>query len=192
MATALYFLGRAAVNTLLKSSEVALAPAAVRLQNQTRSNHIDFKKINVEKLDESQLTDFEVSTDPKEWQFVERILPLKTVPYPKKFNGPAPSGWVPPKEEARELPYFIQRNKNHMQPVYLELSYRNSRKITCIRLIQGDIWQLEKDIKMYLQKKSKNKHLKEAGSRVSEIAGTIKFRGDYVSLVKAWMDMKGF
>ena len=46
-------------------------------------------------IDLSKLPEFETSNDPKEWQFVERLIPLEIIPEPKEFKDKAPSGWVP-------------------------------------------------------------------------------------------------
>lgn len=48
-------------------------------------------------IDESKLPEFEISKDPKEWAFVEQLMPSPMVPMPKVTVGPTPSGWVPPR-----------------------------------------------------------------------------------------------
>jgi len=192
MAITLRCLARVATKTLFRTtdtSKLVLAPTVIPLKNQIRNNNTDFTRISVEELDESKLTDFEISKDPNEWKCVERVLPIKYIPKPKVFDGPAPSGWVQPEDESRKLPYFVIRSKNHMQPVYLQLSFRLSRKITVIKRIQGNIWEMEKELKAHLMKKTKRPLL---ASRVHELAGKIIIRGDYVALVKQWMDTKGF
>lgn len=88
----------------------------------------------------------------------------------------------------KDNPYFVERTKNYMQPVYLHKSHRQTRKITKIRKIQGDIWKLEQDLKEYVE----NAMNRKIGSQIFEFAGVIIFKGDYVSCVKKWMDMKGF
>lgn len=75
-----------------------------------------------------------------------------------------------------------------MQPVYLDITYRGMRKITVINKIQGDIWALERDVKSYVEEHTR----KKLGSQIHEFAGILKFKGDCVSRVKEWMDMKGF
>lgn len=62
------------------------------------------------------------------------------------------------------------------------------KKVTEITNIQGDIWTLERDIKSYLEDHTKRK----LASQIHEFAGIIKFKGDFVSRVKEWMNMKGF
>lgn len=75
-----------------------------------------------------------------------------------------------------------------MQPVYLDTSYRGTKKITKITKIQGDIYALERDVKQHLEEYAGNK----VASQIHEFAGIIKFKGDCVSRVKEWMDKKGF
>lgn len=75
-----------------------------------------------------------------------------------------------------------------MQPVYLEIFHRGLRRATTVRKIQGDIWTLESELKEYIEKRVN----KPIGIRTNELLGEIKFRGDYVNLVKAWMDERGF
>lgn len=75
-----------------------------------------------------------------------------------------------------------------MQPVYLEISQRGLRRLTLVRKIHGDIWALESELKQYLQEKA----CRPIGIRTNELLGQIVFRGDYVDIVKEWMDEKGF
>jgi large subunit ribosomal protein L49 len=78
-----------------------------------------------------------------------------------------------------------------MLPVYLSISYRGTRHITLIKKIEGNIWKLEEELKNYLESKS-TKYYKNIASRVNEMTGQIRFRGDYVEMVKHWMTTKGF
>jgi len=75
-----------------------------------------------------------------------------------------------------------------MQPVHLLLFARGERKITRISKIQGDIWKLEHDLKQFVEKRVD----KKLAIQIHEFAGTLKIKGDYVSRVKEWMNMKGF
>ncbi|XP_001606368.1 probable 39S ribosomal protein L49, mitochondrial isoform X1 [Nasonia vitripennis] len=147
----------------------------------------------VQDLDLKSLTDFEISKDPNEWQYVERLFRTgKTVPIPKSFEGKSPAGWSSPKEEAKKLSYFINRTKNYMQPVYLSITYRGTRHITVIRRIQGDVWECEKDIRKFLKSKLSTAQYSRLATRINEMSGQIRIRGDYVSMIKYWMDMKGY
>ncbi|XP_043529255.1 probable 39S ribosomal protein L49, mitochondrial [Frieseomelitta varia] len=138
--------------------------------------------------DSSEYTDYEVTKDPKEWEYVERLLKPKVIPAPCLENKEYPSGWKPPVAKPHDYPYYIPRTKNYMQPVYLEIFHRGLRRVTTVRKIHGDIWTLESELKEYIEKRVN----KPIGIRTNELLGEIKFRGDYVNLVKAWMDERGF
>ncbi|KAL0114430.1 hypothetical protein PUN28_011586 [Cardiocondyla obscurior] len=133
-------------------------------------------------------TDFEVTNDPNEWKYVERLFGYKVIPKPPTGNIELPSGYKPVFASSKENPYFIERTRNYMQPVFLNMNPRNNKKVTVIRKIQGNIWTLEQDIKQYVEKQLKKKF----ASQIHEFAGIIKFKGDCVSCVKEWMNMKGF
>ncbi|XP_034951161.1 probable 39S ribosomal protein L49, mitochondrial [Chelonus insularis] len=132
-------------------------------------------------------TDFEKVENPKEWPYVEWYLKSHFIPKPKNEEN-LPSGWVPPKEGAKKLPYFVQRSKNFMLPVYLVRKNRGLRRLTIIKKIEGDILRLEAELKPHLEKLA----AKEIGCQISEPGGVIKFRGDHVSRVKEWLISKGF
>ncbi|XP_067012079.2 large ribosomal subunit protein mL49 [Anabrus simplex] len=134
-----------------------------------------------------QYTGYEISNSPEEWKFVERLLPLKVVPEPVP-KSEYPSGWKPPSDECLRYPYYIERSKNHMLPVYLDLSYRGMRKITKLKRIHGDIWALEKELKDYLEEKNQ----KIVTSQVHEQCGHIFFKGDHVHYCQEWLLSKGF
>ncbi|XP_063977482.1 large ribosomal subunit protein mL49 [Diachasmimorpha longicaudata] len=138
--------------------------------------------------EETKYTDFEVSSDPKEWAFVERCLKATYIPSPPKEVHDLPSGWKPQREEAKSLPYYIERTKNHQQPVYLVRSKRGLRRLTNVRKIQGNIIALHAELKQYLFEATN----RPIGSQILEPSGVIKFRGDYVSLIKEWLTKKGF
>ncbi|OWR50820.1 putative 39S ribosomal protein L49 [Danaus plexippus plexippus] len=131
--------------------------------------------------------EFEIVKNPPEWGYVERLLPLETVPQIKPKES-YPSGWIAPKEEAKNLPYYIARNKNHQIPIYLEIGYRGQRKITKIKKIEGDIWLMNDLIKDYL----KNKCNRYIETRVHEIGKFIDVKGDYVNILIDWAHSQGF
>ncbi|PBC32572.1 large ribosomal subunit protein mL49 [Apis cerana] len=145
-------------------------------------------KTSPQYTESSKYTDYEVTKDPQEWEYVERLLKPKSIPIPCLENKEYPSGWKPPISKPQEYPYYIQRTKNYMQPVYLEIFHRGLRRITTVRKIHGNIWILENELKEYLEKNVK----KSVGVRTNELSGQIQFRGDYVNLIKAWMNEKGF
>ncbi|CAH1968329.1 unnamed protein product [Acanthoscelides obtectus] len=130
---------------------------------------------------------YEVTKDPVDWSFVERALPPTVVPEPVKKDK-YPSGWRPQADNLKDRHYFIERTKNHMIPVYLELERRNTKKTTVIRKIQGDVFKLEKDLLAFLQKES----FYPIRSQVNEFAGIIKIGGDFVNAVKYFLEKRQF
>ncbi|XP_011312952.1 probable 39S ribosomal protein L49, mitochondrial [Fopius arisanus] len=138
--------------------------------------------------EEKKYTDFEVSKDPKEWMFVERCVKLKHIPNPPKNIENLPSGWKAQRDEAKSFPYYIERSKNHQQPVYLKIDQRGLRRVTYVRKIQGDIIVLHAELKQYLRKSTG----RPIGSQILEPNGVLRFRGDQVSLIKEWLSERGF
>lgn len=76
-----------------------------------------------------------------------------------------------------------------MQPVYLDVTYRGTKRLTSVKRIKGDIWKLENDLKSYLQE---TKNQKLIPTYVNELSGEIKFKGDHVTAIKQWLTSKGF
>lgn len=129
----------------------------------------------------------EVIPNPPEWKIVERLLPSRVVQIPK-LKAEYPSGWTPPNpEKNQKLPYFVARTRNHMVPVYMLTTYRGMRRVTKVRGIEGDIWQLESELHELIEKKSG----KICYSRVNEINREIRFKGDYVTLIQKYLISKG-
>lgn len=89
--------------------------------------------------------------------------------------------------EAKELPYFVGRTKNHQVPVYLERFENGLRRITVIRKIQGDIFQLERELRPFVEKEFQRRTV----SAIDEFQGTLRFHGDFVEPCKKFMRMKG-
>lgn len=131
--------------------------------------------------------EFDISKNASEWAYVANLLPLETIPQ-VTLKEVYPSGWIPPKEEARNLPYFIPRTKNHELPIYLDISYRGQRKISLIKKIEGDIWLLNDEIRNHL----KNTHNRYVATRVHELGRFIEAKGDFVVSLRNWAYSKGF
>lgn len=89
-----------------------------------------------------------------------------------------------------QYPYFIHRSRNHMLPVYLEVSMRGTRRITQINNVDGDIWEFEKAIRKYLQRIYGDK--KVVATKVHEVCGHLCIHGDHVSRINEWLLKKGF
>uniref|UniRef100_A0A0A9XNZ5 Large ribosomal subunit protein mL49 n=1 Tax=Lygus hesperus TaxID=30085 RepID=A0A0A9XNZ5_LYGHE len=132
-------------------------------------------------------TEFEISKNPEEWKFVERLLPPKCVPTPEPKEV-YPSGWKPQEPKTSESPYFVPRNKNHMIPVYLIIRKRGTQRITSIRHVKGDVWALEEDLRSYIKEQSG----REIGMRIDELSGNVFIRGDFVYHVTEWLKSLGF
>ncbi|XP_063418586.1 large ribosomal subunit protein mL49-like [Mytilus trossulus] len=137
------------------------------------------------------LTQFEESTE--EFKFVEKILPRRIIPeLPVHASYPTPSGWVPPyREKTKDLPYSVERNKNHNLPVYVkQTTLRGTKITTVINRVHGDIWQFEKDLKSHIEE--------TVGMRfallteVSEVTRRVTLKGNHVETVGRWLIDKGF
>lgn len=139
----------------------------------------------VEKVKEQY--DFEIFKKPQEWEYVQRLMPFETVPAVKPKSS-YPSGWVPPREEAQDLPFFLPRTKNHQIPIYIKVGERGHGKRTALRNIEGDIWLMNDEIKAYL----KEKNQKYIETRVHELARFIEVKGDHVVDLVDWAHSKGF
>lgn len=132
-------------------------------------------------------TKFELTKDPEDWKYVERVLAPLVVPEPQ-IKSEYFSGWKPPSDKLPSDKYFVQRSKNFMIPVYLYISHRGTRRVTKIRKIQGDVFGLERDIKNHLEKV-----LGQAvATQGNELVGYINIKGDHVNLVKKYLTDKGF
>lgn len=123
---------------------------------------------------------------PEEWKYVERILPPTVIPEPP-VKATYPSGWKPQKTDVSDSPYFVERTKNHMLPVYMKILQRGIRRLTYIRKIKGDIWLLGKEIREFLQKDT----IIPIRLQVNEFAGYICINGDHVNAVKYFLTKKG-
>ncbi|XP_044253968.1 probable 39S ribosomal protein L49, mitochondrial [Tribolium madens] len=134
-------------------------------------------------VDVDVTTKYETTKSPEDWKYVERILPVATVPEPKKLPVYA-SGWKPQADDLTDRPYFVARTRNHMMPVYLDIRQRGTARHTIIKKIQGDIWQLEKELRPFLEDLVKPKNLR---LQVNEFAGKISINGDHVNAIKYWL-----
>ena len=85
---------------------------------------------------------FEVSRDPSEWAFVDRLLPssklVPACPDPQDF----PSGFRAPTARPGDHPYHVRRSRNHMLPVYTKVRHLDNLFITRINNVDGDLFAL--------------------------------------------------
>ncbi|XP_036404233.1 mitochondrial ribosomal protein L49 [Megalops cyprinoides] len=123
----------------------------------------------------------------EEYKFVERLIPPTRVPTPPKHDGPTPSGWTPPPEVPPDLPYMIRRSRMHNVPVYKDITH-NTRVITLVRKVEGDIWALEKDVKEHLCELTGKVPL----TQVNEVTMILRVKGDFQKELKEWLIKKGF
>ncbi|XP_011198815.2 probable 39S ribosomal protein L49, mitochondrial [Bactrocera dorsalis] len=171
-----------APNLLNSSSKLQRLPASVFVRH---SNYLSSPPVRPRE----EYPEVEIVRDAPEWKYVERLLPQKTVPSPVK-KAEYPSGWKPQTAAALpDLKYFVARTKNHMVPVYLQTTFRGQRRITVIRRIQGDIWELERELRVVVEK-ARNGKL--CASRVNEMSGQIHFHGDYVDVIREHLKQNGF
>ncbi|KAK0087687.1 hypothetical protein PV325_000344 [Microctonus aethiopoides] len=138
--------------------------------------------------EDQKYTDYEISQDPTEWRYVERLFRPKHIPIPPKNLEVSASGWKSPKDEAKKFPFFVNRTKNHLYPVYLTRKNRFMRRLTVVRKIDGDIVALEAELRQFIE----NSINLRVASQISEPGGVIKFRGDYVNLIIKWLEKNGF
>ncbi|KAL4715757.1 hypothetical protein ACJJTC_006336 [Scirpophaga incertulas] len=170
-------------NTIDLGSKLIPKPLSVTLCAKDYSSY--GKSPFVDKITERY--DYEIIKNPPEWEYVKRLLPLDIIPKVTPKDN-YPSGWIPPKEEAQNLPYFIRRTKHHEIPIYLNLTYRGTRKVTKIKKLDGDIWLLNHEIKKYLNSTQQ----RYVETRVHELARFIEVKGDFVTVLKEWAYSKGF
>lgn len=139
--------------------------------------------------DLSKYTDYEVSKDPKEWKFVEDLLPKKIIP-PPKYEENLPSGYKPATVKPGQYPYYVKRSRNHMLPVYLVIKRRGMWRVTKVIHISGDIWKLNDSLQKHLAKIYPEDVI--FPSRVNEVYGSIIFRGDYYEAICKFFYDRGF
>lgn len=129
----------------------------------------------------------EVSYDPPEWKYVEELLGQSIIPIPRE-KAEYPSGWLPPDlAKNKNLAYFVERTRNYMLPVYLEIKFRGHRRLSVVRNIEGDIWKLEEELHELIERKAG----KRIYSRINEMNRKIVFKGDYVTLIQKYLMSKG-
>lgn len=130
-----------------------------------------------------------MTKDPEEWKYVEMALPPATVPNPQPKEHYA-SGWKPQENDLRDKPFFIERTKNHMLPIYLTIGQRGMKRTTVIKKIKGDIWLLHEQLVKFLDKNKPTLH--PIRSQVNEFAGFIRVNGDFVNASKYWLEKQGY
>lgn len=132
--------------------------------------------------------DVEVVQNPPEWKYVQYLVGTELIAKPT-MKAEYPSGWTPPNPDRyKDLPYFVGRTRNFMMPVYLTITFRGQRRVSRIKLIEGDIWKLEADLNKMIEKRVN----KRIFSQINEMTRQIVFKGDYVTLIQKYLLQKGF
>lgn len=129
--------------------------------------------------------------EPERWFWVERLLPKHLdSPHLNLTNTEFPSGYNPQPFVPPDLPYFINRTRNGVYPVYKNVYHSESRGVTTqISNVIGDVWEFEKDLHDFVQQ-HEPEFTYESG--VNEAKGQITIRGDCVMTVVEFLKAKGF
>ncbi|RWS16583.1 39S ribosomal protein L49-like protein [Dinothrombium tinctorium] len=170
---------------------------------EANPNEAPFDEIYADGPNRGNFTEVEVLTAkrPELWFWVERLLKTNISPNPVRTDQTSPTGYVPPPEQPPNLPYFVARTRSKLLPVYKVVQGENYQfpdkqpKIkrgpevfTQIQRIDGDLRQLERDLRGWLEQK----HSKRILSAVNEYKGTLKLAGDFVFDVVRWLEEQGF
>ncbi|KAI9293407.1 hypothetical protein K502DRAFT_325347 [Neoconidiobolus thromboides FSU 785] len=134
-----------------------------RLTTIIKSNYIrsGLKNIKLE-----QLRYFQSATTGEKFNYPKETSPFLTIPTQKCT-----------------LPYFVRRTKYLSLPVYSEFKNGNTRKLTIVRRIQGDLTQLKTDLLTQFP---------EWTISISQINSQIVIKGQKCHEVRDWLSNKGF
>ena len=124
---------------------------------------------------------------------MERLLPQTLIPSIPKLDR-YPSGYQPAKISAEEAvekyQYYVSRANSHLLPVYLKTisSDLDEEMHTDIKKVEGNLYQLRKDIDDFLFQRYKQEFI----SQVSELQQMVKYKGDFQDEIKEFLYSKGF
>lgn len=143
--------------------------------------------------DQQEEVDYEVSRDPVEWSYVERLLPTKGKIIKTDFEADKvyPSGFVPPNPATRQdesAEYYVGRTRNCMLPVYTVYSRLYDTVDTKLGKCEGNLYKLKEDIDAFLFQR----YEQAFPSQVAELYGRIRYRGDFEQDIKEFLIAKGF
>ena len=140
----------------------------------------------------TQFIHFQVSKDPVEWAYVERLVPSKTRTIKRDFEygKEYPSGFVPPNPAMRSEAevYRVGRTRNCMLPVVTKYTRVADTVETSLHKCEGNLYQLREDLDAFLWDKYEQKF----PCQVAELYGRLKYRGDFEQEFKEFMIAKGF
>lgn len=131
---------------------------------------------------------------PELWSYVDRLARVKLAPEPSRRKDgemyELPSGLVPPPENPPDLPYFVPRTRNYLLPVYYQLHNDPEQCFTKVKLVTGDLWKLEEDLRTHLE--SLNQSKRRIMTSVQETDERVLFRGKHLNEIVNWLIQKGF
>lgn len=138
-------------------------------------------------------TQFESVTEkePERWFWVERLLPKNEFsPHLTSMPATVSSGFTPQPFVAPDLPYFVNRTRSGLYPVYKKVYQSEARGVqTEITKIDGDVWKFQEDLQKFIKSKRPDFDY-EVG--VHEQHGKILIRFDCVFEVVEFLRSKGF
>lgn len=148
-------------------------------------------------------TDFEVSRDPVEWSYVERLLAPSVVPPPPPHPSyPTASGWRPANPDP-SLTWRVIRKKDHHYDISVDQVWKTKAgapgafQVTTLAGIEGDIWSLHRDAKAFLMarlpapQKWQKRRVQEIETTVNEVAAKIDFKGIFDKDLTEFLLSKG-
>jgi len=148
-------------------------------------------------------TNFEVSRDPVEWSYVERLLAPAVVPPPPPHpHYPTPSGWSPPNPDP-SLTWKVMRKKDHHYDITVDGLWKTKAgapgafQVTTVAGIEGDIWAFHRDAKAYLMErlpapqKWQKRRPREIETTVDEWGAKIDFKGIFDKHLTDFLLSKG-
>ncbi|XP_033110584.1 39S ribosomal protein L49, mitochondrial-like [Anneissia japonica] len=125
----------------------------------------------------------------EDFKYVKRLIPPLKVPEPPQHTSyPTPCGWSPPTGAPANCPYFIRRTRYHNIPVYTEIKKLGTQILTVVSHIEGDIWALANELKVYLQPFEEY----DIPMQVHEYTKQIRYKGRFEEKLKEYLLRKGF
>lgn len=136
-------------------------------------------------------TESVTENEPERWFWVERLLPkYDDSPHLTAIPRELPSGYTPQSFVPPDLPYFVNRTRNGLYPVYKQVHHSESRGVeTVVQNIEGDVWKFEQDLREWLRDKRPDLDY-EPG--VYEARGKILVKFDCVFEIVDFLRSKGF
>ena len=93
-------------------------------------------------------------------------------------------------DDRKKYSYEVRRTKYHNFPIYLETWHVGTAFMSIVKNIEGDIWQLEADLREYLESRYNNDDLPILTS-VCEITRSIRVRGKFLEEMADFLQARG-